>query len=55
LKYSYGFCAGGFFVEAGAGDGEERSDSIHFELNRGWQVFILRLAGIYIEAGTYSY
>ena len=26
----------GFFIEAGAGDFEESSNSLHFELERGW-------------------
>jgi hypothetical protein len=30
--------AGGFFIEAGSNDGEDYSDSLHFELNRSWQV-----------------
>jgi hypothetical protein len=29
---------GGFFLEAGAANGEKDSDSLHFELNRGWTV-----------------
>ncbi len=32
--------SGGFFVEAGAHDGELDSDSLHFELNRGWKVWM---------------
>ena len=27
---------GGFFIEAGAFDGETISNTLHFELNRGW-------------------
>ncbi len=29
---------GGFFIEAGSNDAESDSDSLHFELNRGWTV-----------------
>jgi hypothetical protein len=29
---------GGFFLEAGAANGEIYSDSLHFELNMGWTV-----------------
>ena len=28
----------GFFIEAGANNAETDSDSLHFELNRGWTV-----------------
>jgi hypothetical protein len=34
------FCSGGFFIEAGSRDAEDNSDSLHFELNRGWTVCI---------------
>jgi hypothetical protein len=37
-KYAYFFFLGGFFVEAGSYDAESRSDSLHFEINRGWKV-----------------
>jgi hypothetical protein len=29
---------GGFFIEAGSNDAEDYSDSLHFELNRSWEV-----------------
>jgi hypothetical protein len=32
----HGNLKGGFFIEAGANDGESNSDSLHFELNHGW-------------------
>jgi hypothetical protein len=32
------YCIGGFFLEAGSNDAESFSDSLHFELNRGWTV-----------------
>ncbi len=32
------FLIGGFFLEAGSNDAESFSDSLHFELNRGWTV-----------------
>ena len=31
-----GHVQGGFFIEAGASDFEEGSNSLHFELDRGW-------------------
>jgi hypothetical protein len=40
IQYSLLFCfLGGFFVEAGSNDAESRSDSLHFELSRGWKVY----------------
>jgi hypothetical protein len=33
-----GIFLGGFFIEAGSNDAETDSDSLHFELNRGWTV-----------------
>ena len=36
---------GGFFLEAGANDAESFSDSLHFELNRGWKVPLIRSVG----------
>jgi hypothetical protein len=37
-KYVYFVFLGGFFVEAGSYDAESRSDSLHFEITRGWKV-----------------
>jgi len=35
-------CSGGFYIEAGSNDAESYSDSLHFELNRGWKVTYMR-------------
>jgi hypothetical protein len=40
LKKYFFSTTGGFFIEAGANDAESGSDSLHFELNRGWKVFV---------------
>ena len=39
---------GGFFIEAGANDAESDSDSLHFELNRGW-------GGLLVEPNPFSF
>jgi hypothetical protein len=46
------YSAGGFFIEAGSGDAEDHSDSIHFELNRGWKVelYPLRPAQVMLKS-----